>query len=123
MNQNPYSVATRYFTEREGVDRVKLDMAIHFAEPTVADFPEEVQFVLCEARQAAILALWAIEGTVFQHGLTLSAIQRLYQSAQMTCQFNNPFVNLSERWAWERAFKAEVDDRVDDLIAIRNGKV
>lgn len=110
-----YNDMVHFFCDKVGVNRQRLEMAIHDCERLREPVTEAQWHITTDARNQAIYALAAYEPRCM-------TVSMLYQQMELYCRQTNPLVIPAERSVWEREFKAEVDGRIDELLRERKLK-
>ena len=110
---NPFQIVTRHLVEREGVDRHKLDMAIHELTPIRGRMSENEQHVATQARATAI-------GVVTGAALFCESPKALREAALKCRDENTPLVRPVERRMFAHYYDQEVYDAVEVIFALRS---
>ena len=113
VQDNPYTIVSRFFMSFPNCQRERLDSAVW--DRDVESLPEWKRVVREEARRQAIACLW---------GLVPNCRTKcqLMKRAHELCDSFNPYPLANERMEFDDEFRLEVEARIDAMIGMKGVK-
>lgn len=113
--QNPWIATRDLLTGKLSVPEFRLCNAVHFLEPVRLPAPEEERHV---RQDAARVAMYEVHNL---HTRTLGGISKRQFVARLDemCRWRNTQTDPTLRSLWDRAFRREVEDLIDEMGVMR----